>query len=59
VRGVRAGAFGERQRRRSTFIYVWAAAAALVVGFVLFSRVREQQNTAATMAAPAISYAQQ
>jgi hypothetical protein len=43
-----------RRNRRLTFIIAWAAAAALVFGFLLFSRVIEHGNTVATMTAAPI-----
>jgi parallel beta-helix repeat protein len=48
--------FGGRHGRRSTFISAWAAAAALVLGFLLFSKLRDLPNTTGTMAPAATTY---
>ena len=43
---------------RSGVYAIWAMAAALVVGFYVFSTVRDRHNAAATMAAAPVSIAQ-
>ena len=49
---------GGRQGHRSTFLYAWAAAAAIVLGFFLFGPTRNGENPTATMAPAAVTITQ-
>src|SRR5688572_20969722 len=46
---------GGRDGRRSTLLYAWAAAAAIVLGFFLFGPTRNSENPTATMAPAAVT----